>query len=114
MENADVWHIQWREYESPDPEISTVSMAGVQAWVQTAEQLIERSYGCGRSGLQRAAEMAVYLAMGFVREFAHMPRDVQADRRAALVDACVTFADAGVDRMLAPTVKLTRAEWRRA
>ena len=47
-----------------------------------------------------AAQMCVFLASGMIREYSHFDPDVQQQRRAALLDTCVVFAVAGVDRLL--------------
>jgi AcrR family transcriptional regulator len=98
--NPDVWHIQWREYESPDPEIRAASLVGQEGWNDTAARMIARSYSDPHPNVALAAEMSVYVGAGLVREFAHMSHEQRTARRRELVDACVAFVDGGVARLL--------------
>ena len=99
--NPDVWRIQWREHESPDPEIRRMALVGVDGWAETAIGLIEPFYPGERANKLAAAQMGVFLASGLIREYSHFEPEEQRARRGALVDACVAFAAAGVDRLLA-------------
>lgn len=95
-----VWQIQWREYENPDPEIHAAALIGVDVWIEVAKHLVSLWYPPDNPNLHLAGEMLVYLGAGIVREFAHLDRAVQVARRAQMVDACITFADAGVERLM--------------
>jgi AcrR family transcriptional regulator len=99
--NPDVWRIQWREHESPDPEIRRMALVGVDGWAEIALHLIEPFYPGERANKLTAAQMGVFLASGLIREYSHFEPDEQQARRRPLVDACVAFAAAGVDRLLA-------------
>ena len=99
--NPDVWRIQWREHESPDPEIRRTALVGVDGWSGIAVRLIDPFYAGSQADKLAAAQMCVFLASGMIREYSHFDPDVQQQRRAALLDTCVVFAVAGVDRLLA-------------
>ncbi len=100
--SPDVWRIQWREHESPDPEIRRQSLVGVDEWCETAVKLIDPFYPSDHPNMQAASQMIVLLAAGMIREYAHFDIDEQRARRRQLVDACVAFAEAGVAGLLAP------------
>jgi AcrR family transcriptional regulator len=101
--NPDVWRIQWREHESPDPEIRRMALVGVDGWSGTALHLLEPFYTGSQADMLAAAQMCVFLASGMIREYSHFDPEVQRERRDALLDACIDFGVAGVDRLLTRT-----------
>ena len=102
-ENIDIWRIQWREHESPDPEIRRLAVVGVDGWSEIALRLIDPFYpAADHPNRLAAAQMIVFLASGLLREYAHLDPAEQRARRQSLVVPCVVFAEAGVARMLAP------------
>ena len=99
--DPDVWRIQWREHESPDPEIRRMALVGVDGWSEIAVRMLDPFYPGEHVNKLAAAQMCVFLASGLIREYSHFEPAVQQERRTALLDACVMFAVAGVDRLLA-------------
>jgi AcrR family transcriptional regulator len=99
--NPEVWRIQWREHESPDPEIRRLALVGVDGWSDTALRLLDPFYPGDSPNKLVVAQMCVFLASGMIREYSHFEPAEQRARRAGLVDGCVAFAGAGVHRLLA-------------
>jgi AcrR family transcriptional regulator len=103
--NHDVWLIQWREYESPDAEIRTRALIGIEGWTYIARSLIDPWYPADHPQSEVAARQVALIGFMVVREYTHVPRngvpdDLTATREALLAPAIV-FATAGLDRMLA-------------
>lgn len=102
--NHDVWLIQWREYESPDPEIRDRALAGVDGWTSIARSLIAPWYSGDDAALDRAARQVALLGFMVVREYTHLARHadggVPTDRRDALLNPAIEFAAGGLDRVL--------------
>lgn len=99
MTDPDIWSIQWREHESPDPEIRARAMVGVSGWRDVVVRMMEPFYP-DSPVREQAAEMSVLLGAGMLREFCHLDPADQVDRRDELLDTCSTFAQAGVEALL--------------
>lgn len=99
--NFDVWRIQWREYESPDPEIRDRSLAGVPGWSLVAHRMIDPWFPGDHPAKDDVARMMVLIGMGLVRDYCHMDADRRAHERDHLLDPAIAFVEAGAERLLA-------------
>lgn len=98
--DPDIWHVQWREHESPDPEIRARALVGVSGWTDVVLRMMAPYYAGDERQQALVAEMSVILASAVVREFSHFDPVQQTARRADLVDTCVEFVHAAVESML--------------
>jgi len=99
--NPDVWRIQLREHESPDPEIRRVALVGLGGWSDVALGVMRPWYPDDHPNVHVAANMVALLSTALVREYTHFTTEEQGERRESLVGTCVAFAEAGLDRLLA-------------
>lgn len=103
-EHHEVWLIQWREHESPDPEIRIRALTGIDGWTSIARTLITPWYPADHPSLDQAARQVALLGFMVVREYTHLSRDLDpADlpgRRDALLAPAIEFAAGGLDRLL--------------
>lgn len=100
--DPDIWQLQWREHESPDPEIRARALIGTGGWTEVILRVMAPFYPSDDPRQATAAGMAVLLGNGVVREYSHLDRHEQIARREELVEACVEFAQAGIAAMLRP------------
>jgi AcrR family transcriptional regulator len=100
--DPDIWHVQWREHESPDPEIRQRALVGVGGWTDVVLRMMEPFYPGDLPNKTLVAETSVVLASGLVREFSHLTPDDQHRRRHELVDTFVAYIQAATDALLRP------------
>lgn len=101
-QDPDVWHVQWREHESPDPEIRERALVGVKGWTDVVLRMMEPFYPGDSAKKTLVAETTVILASAVVREYSHLDLDDQQRRRPDLVDTCVDYIQAATDALLRP------------
>jgi AcrR family transcriptional regulator len=99
--DPDVWRIQFREHESPDPDLRDQALARVEDWSEIAIRLLGPHYPADHPELPAVAQMSAMLGSGLIREIAHCTPECQRDRRGELVDRTVRFAAAAAAGLLA-------------
>jgi AcrR family transcriptional regulator len=96
----DVWRIQWREYESPDPEIRERALVGVDGWTAVARRILDPWYPEEHPAKDTVARMSVMMAMTVVRDYSRLDPSDRHDHRDALLEPVLTFLEAGTARLL--------------
>lgn len=101
-DDPDIARIQFREYESPDPEIRRRSLIGVDGWIDIVTRLAAPWYPTADPGAHDAARVVVLIGFGALREYVHASAAERPQIRGRLLDPAIEFAVAGLDRALGP------------
>lgn len=99
----EVWLIQWREFESPDPEIRSRALIGIDEWIEIALQIMAPWYSRDHPAAHDAARQVVLIGFGVAREYTRTDEVDRLVRRDRLLSTAVAFAGAGLERLLGPT-----------
>ncbi len=99
----DLWRIQYREQEHPNPAIRRAVDAGWRPWSAVAVEIISTFYpGAPARRVDAAARTVVIGVAALVREYVAADADERVEIRAELVPILVAFCVAGLEAVLAP------------
>ena len=92
----DLFRIQLRERENPDPRVRTLIQALRQRWITTIATSLRERTGSGDVDAELTARLIASLTYGVLIDYLDTPVDERAELRATLIDALPRFVTGGV------------------
>lgn len=92
----DLFRIQVRERDNPDPRVRTLVQALRQRWIATIAANLRERTGTGTVDADLAARLIASLTYGVLIDYLDTPADERAALRATLIDALPRFVTGGV------------------
>ncbi len=92
----DLFRIQLRERENPDPRVRTLLQTLRQRWIATIAGSLRERADTGGVDTELTARLITALASGVLVDYLDTPIDERADLRATLIDALPRFVARGV------------------
>ena len=92
----DLFRIQVRERENPDPRVRTLIQGLRQRWIATISALLRERDGSGHTDPDLTARLIASLAHGVLIDYLDTPADERDAIRTALIDALPRFVAGGV------------------
>jgi AcrR family transcriptional regulator len=98
----DLFRIQLRERENPDPRVRTLIEGFRQQWIATIARILRDRSGPGHIDPDLAARLIRSLTYGILIDYLDTPIDERAVVRATLIDVLPRFVAGGVAALDAP------------
>jgi AcrR family transcriptional regulator len=98
----DMFRIQLRERNNPDPRVRTLIQGFRQQWIATIAATLRDGSGSGSADVELTARLITSLTYGILIDYLDTPIDERAVVRATLIDALPRFVAGGVAALDAP------------